>query len=82
MKPIHACSCVRKSRRKKAGTAVCFVLDSAHANHTIRTFLRDQAPGAVVRPISVEEAWRLIEIGPPAGSGQVNTSSKRDDGAR
>jgi hypothetical protein len=77
MKPIHACSCVRKSRRKKAGTAVCFVLDSAHANHTIRTFLRDQAPGAVVRPISVEEAWRLIEIGPPAGSAQVDTPSKR-----
>jgi hypothetical protein len=66
MDAIYACSSARESRRQKAGTAVCFVLDSAHANHTIRTFLRDQAPGAVVHPISEEEAWRLIEIEPSA----------------
>jgi hypothetical protein len=67
MEAIYACSSVRENHREKAGTAVCFVLDSAHANHTIRTFLRDQGPGAVVHAISEEEAWRLIEIEPPAG---------------
>ena len=73
MKAIYACSSVRESRREKATTAVCFVLDSAHANHTIRVFQRDQGPGAVVRPISVEEAWRLIEIEPPAAGKDDST---------
>lgn len=73
MKPIYACS-VRESRREKAGTAVCFVLDTAHANHTLRVFLRDQGPGAVAHPISDEEAWRLIKIAPPA-AGEDDSSS-------
>jgi len=72
MKPIYACN-VRESRREKAGTAVCFVLDSAHADHTLRVFLRDQGPGAVAHPISVEEAWRLIEIAPPAAGKDDST---------
>jgi len=72
MKPIYACN-GRESRREKAGTAVCFVLDSAHANHTLRVFLRDQGPGAVAQPISVEEAWRLIKTGPPAANENNST---------
>jgi hypothetical protein len=82
MKAIHACSSVGGNDRKKAGTAVCFVLDSAHANHTIRVFLRDQAPGAVARPISVEEAWRLIEIEPPMASGRIESARKKVDSSR
>ena len=64
MKAIRACRSVRADPRKKAGTAVCFVLDGAHASHTIRAFQRDLGPRAVVRPISVEEAWRLVETEP------------------
>ena len=62
MNAIYACNSTRERHRGKVGTAVCFVLDSAFANHTIRTFLRDQGPGAVAHSISAEEAWRLMEV--------------------
>ena len=81
MKAIHACSSVRGNPRKRGTTAVCFLLDGAHVNHTIRVFLRDQGPGAVVRLISEEEAWRLIEAEPAAASGHAATPSKKDDAA-
>jgi len=83
MEAIYACSAARESRREKSGTAVCFVLDSTHANHTIRTFLRDQGPGAAVHAISAEEAWRLMETGPAAeGDARSGVALKGDDAAR
>jgi hypothetical protein len=76
MKAIFACSADRESHRENAKTAVCFVLDAAHASHTIRVFMRDQGPGAVARPISVEEAWRLIEVEPEAPACEGETARK------
>jgi hypothetical protein len=51
-------------RRKVQSTAVCFVLDKAHADHTMRVFMRDQPAGRVVRALAPGEAARLL--GQPA----------------
>jgi hypothetical protein len=42
-------------------------------------FQRDQGPGAVVRPISEEEAWRLIEIEPAGAHGHAEGAQDCDD---
>ena len=63
MKMIRAYSCIREGTRSdpgKAGGAVCFLLDEAHAGHTLRTFLRGQGHSAVLEPMSDAEASRLL----------------------
>jgi hypothetical protein len=63
MKIIRAYSCNRDGVHKgsgKVGGPVCFLLDEAHARHTLRTFLRDQGDGAVLKPMSDAEASRLL----------------------
>jgi hypothetical protein len=47
-------------RKKAPSTAVCFVLDTAHAGHTMRVFMRAQPPGRVVRALDPGEAARLL----------------------
>jgi hypothetical protein len=47
-------------RRKASSTAVCFVLDKAHADHTMRVFMRDQPAGRVVRVLEPGEVARLL----------------------
>jgi hypothetical protein len=47
-------------RKKAPSTAVCFVLDKAHAGHTMRVFMRDQPAGRVVRALAPGEAARLL----------------------
>jgi hypothetical protein len=78
MKAIFACSSARESDRETGKKAVCFVLDAAHASHTIRVFMRDQGPGAVARPISVDEAWRIFEVEPAAPA--ANDQAVRKNG--
>jgi hypothetical protein len=62
MKSIQAYDCRRRSEgsRRATRTAVCFVLDAAHAGHTMRVFARDQAPGAVVRALPRAKAAELL----------------------
>jgi hypothetical protein len=62
MKMIRAYSCIREGARSnaKAGSAVCFLLDEAHATHTLRTFLRGQGDSAVLEQMSDAEASRLL----------------------
>lgn len=63
MKTIRAYGCTRKAGNHKGRglrTAVCIVLDAAHAQHTIRVFRRDQRPGGVIRVLSAPEADRLL----------------------
>jgi hypothetical protein len=63
MKMIRAYSCIREGARsnaRKAGGAVCFLLDEAHASHTLRTFLRGQGDSAVLERMSDAEASRLL----------------------
>jgi hypothetical protein len=63
MKMIRAYSCIRegaKSDSRKSGNFVCFLLDEAHAGHTLRTFLRGQGESAVLEPMSDAEASRLL----------------------
>jgi hypothetical protein len=72
MKMIRAYSCIREGARNnpgKAGGAVCFLLDEAHANHTLRTFLRGQGDSAVLEPMSDAEASRLLGGEPDTSSG-------------
>jgi hypothetical protein len=72
MKMIRAYSCIREgshSTARKAGGAVCFLLDEAHANHTLRTFLRGQGDSAVLERMSDAEASRLLGAEPDASSG-------------
>ena len=72
MKMIRAYSCIREGARsnaRKAGGSVCFLLDEAHAKHTLRTFLRGQGDSAVLEPMSDAEASRLLGAEPEAASG-------------
>jgi hypothetical protein len=61
-------------RRKASSTAVCFVLDKAHADHTMRVFMRDQPAGRVVRPLAPGEAARLL-------GQQVTAKARRANGS-
>lgn len=72
MKMIRAYSCIREGARNsahKAGGSVCFLLDEAHAKHTLRTFLRGQGDSAVLEPMSDAEASRLLGAEPDTSSG-------------
>lgn len=72
MKMIRAYSCTREgshSTARKAGGAVCFLLDETHANHTLRTFLRGQGDSAVLERMSDAEASRLLGAEPDTSSG-------------
>jgi hypothetical protein len=62
MKTIQAFGCTpgTPGRKKAASTAVCFVLDKAHADHTMRVFMRDQPADRVVRALAPGEAARLL----------------------
>jgi hypothetical protein len=62
VKSIRAYDCTRKATGSKRATrtAICLVLDAAHASHTMRVFLRDQAPGAVVRALPRAKAAELL----------------------
>ena len=73
MKMIRAYSCIREGARSnaKAGSAVCFLLDEAHANHTLRTFLRGQGDSAVLERMSDAEASRLLGAEPDTSSGAL-----------
>ena len=69
MRMIRAYSCIREgalSSARKAGGSVCFLLDEAHASHTLRTFLRGQGDSAVLEPMSQAEASRLLGDDPDA----------------
>jgi hypothetical protein len=61
-------------RKKAASTAVCFVLDKAHAGHTMRVFMRDQPAGRVVRALAPGEAARLL-------GQQATRKTRRSDGS-
>jgi len=71
MKMIRAYSCTREGTRSsgKTGGSVCFLLDEAHAGHTLRTFLRGQGDSAVLEPMSDAEASRLLGSDPDKASG-------------
>jgi hypothetical protein len=72
MKMIRAYSCIREGTRNnsgKTGGSVCFLLDEAHAGHTLRTFLRGQGDSAVLEPMSDAEASRLLGSDPDKASG-------------
>jgi hypothetical protein len=62
MKSVRAYDCTHRATGSKRGTrtAICLVLDAAHASHTMRVFLRDQAPGAVVRALPRAKAAELL----------------------
>lgn len=62
MKSVRAYDCTRKvtGSKRATRTAICLVLDAAHANHTMRVFVRDQAPGAVVRALPQAKAAELL----------------------
>jgi hypothetical protein len=63
MKTIRAYSCIRDNARNTSGKpagAVCFLLNEAHATHTLRAFLRGQGDSAVLEPMSEAEASRLL----------------------
>lgn len=68
MKKIGAYGCTRRAGDQSGGlsTAVCLVLDPAHAQHTMRVFQRDQRPGGVLHAITESEADRLLSLEPPA----------------
>ena len=73
MKMIRAYSCIREgahSTARKPGGAVCFLLDEAHASHTLRTFLRGQGDSAVLEPMSDAEASRLLGADTTSGAGK------------
>lgn len=62
MKNIRAYSCIRDGsyrQSSKPGAAV-FLLNEAHAGHTLRTFMRGQGGNAVLEPMSSAEASRLL----------------------
>ena len=65
MKTIRAFGCTRRAEDRSGGlsTAVCLVLDPAHAQHTMRVFKRDQRPGGVVHALADGEADRLLARG-------------------
>ena len=65
MKTIRAYGCTRRTEERSGGlsTAVCLVLDPAHAQHTMRVFQRDQRPGGVVHALADGEADRLLTQG-------------------
>jgi len=65
MKTIRAYGCTRRAEERSGGlsTAVCLVLDPAHAQHTMRVFQRDQRPGGVVHALADGEADRLLAQG-------------------
>lgn len=65
MRKIRAYSCTREGSIDTADAAVCFLLDAAHAGHTLRTFMRDQGEGAVLRPMADAEAQRLLDEAVP-----------------
>lgn len=72
MKVIRAYSCIREGAHntaRKAGGSVCFLLDEAHASHTLRTFLRGQGDSAVLERMSDAEASRLLGAEPDTSSG-------------
>jgi hypothetical protein len=62
MRTLRAYGCTHRAgdARKGSRSAVCIVLDAAHASHTIRVFVRDQHPGGVVHPLPHAEAARLL----------------------
>ena len=71
MKMIRAYSCIREGARNnahRAGGSVCFLLDEAHAKHTLRTFLLDQGDRAVLEQMSDAEATRLLGAEPEDAS--------------
>jgi len=65
MKTIRAYGCTRRAEERSGGlsTAVCIVLDAAHAQHTMRVFQRDQRPGGVVHALADGETARLLARG-------------------
>jgi hypothetical protein len=60
MRKLRAFSCTRVTGGTKSATAVCFLLDEAHARHTLRVFAREHGRGAELRLITEAEAWRLL----------------------
>ena len=64
MKKVSAYGCTRRAANPSGGlrTAVCLVLDPAHAQHTMRVFQRDQRPGGVVHALAEGEADRLLAL--------------------
>ena len=73
MKTIRAFGCTRRAEDRSAGlsTAVCLVLDPAHAQHTMRVFKRDQRPGGVVHDLPEGEANRLLSQEPDRIAAQM-----------
>jgi hypothetical protein len=75
MKKVRAYSCTRGGSIGQSGSAVCFLLDTAHASHTLRTFLRDRGEGAVLKPISDADARRLLSDAAPETDTRVRERS-------
>jgi hypothetical protein len=75
MKKIRAYNCVRTDRPNSAGSAICILLDEAHAAHTLRTFLRGQDNRVVLELMPVAEVLRLV------GKASAQSSLADDDGA-
>jgi hypothetical protein len=75
MRKIRAYSCTREGRAQSSGKAVCFLLDTAHAGHTLRAFLRDRGEGAVLQPMADAEARRLLETAASADAAGDKSSA-------
>lgn len=63
MKTIQAYSSTSDAaagKKKPGRNAVCFVLDKAHAGHTMRVFMRDQPAGRVAHALAPGEAAKLL----------------------
>jgi hypothetical protein len=61
VKKVKAYSCTREGDRDaSAGKAGCFLLNTAYAGHTLKTFMRDRGEGAVLTPMAEAEAQRLL----------------------
>ena len=77
MKTIRAYGCTRRAEERSGGlsTAVCLVLDPAHAQHTMGVFQRDQQPGGVVHVLTEGEADRLLAQGASPAAVAVETDA-------
>lgn len=63
MKTIQAYSSTSDAaagKKKASRDVVCFVLDTAHAGHTMRVFMRNQPAGRVARALAPGEAAKLL----------------------
>jgi hypothetical protein len=60
----YGCTRIAGDRTRVLQTAVCIVVDPAHAQHTMRVFQRDQRPGGVVHALPPTEAHRLLRDRP------------------